>query len=343
MNRKRIQEHLKAKFDDWVNSITDKKVQAAVRHGSIITGGCIVSLLTGEPVNDYDVYFTDEETTYTVAKYYVDIFNKDTAEQKNRLGYKHKAMVLRGGNDAYIQDQIKEQGEWSWNTGMLQIPAGRVKIVVRSDGVKGNDKAVEDEDGPIAPSLNPERIMTDMDDIDYDKECEPPVPKKDEKTRKKYQPKFLTTNAVTLTDKIQCTVRFYGTPEEIHKNYDFVHCTNYWTSYYNQLVLHAESLEAILDKRLIYQGSLYPLSSIIRIRKFIQKGWKINAGQLLKMCFQLSKINLSDIHKLEDQLMGVDTMYFFDLIERLKEQQKHAPEGTIDQEYVCTLVDKIFG
>lgn len=340
MNKKRITEHLRAKFNDWLESITDNNVREMVKTHSIITGGCIVSLLTDEPVNDYDIYFTDMETAYAVAKYYVDIFNKENKnkkDKKNRFGYRHDALVLRGGDEQYIQSQIEGQGEWKWKSTMLDIPEGRIKIVIRSDGVAG-----EKEESP--PSLDPERMMTDMDDIDYDKEMEPnDKAKKDEKKEKKYQPKFLTSNAITLTDKIQCTIRFYGDPEKIHENYDFIHCTNYWTSYYDQLVLNTNALESIMDKRLVYRGSLYPLSSVIRIRKFLARGWKINAGQVLKMCFQLSELNLSDPHVLEDQLMGVDTMYFLDLIDMVKEKRAKNPDYVIDQQYVCSLVDKIFG
>src|SRR3546814_2013322 len=45
-----------------------------------------------------------------------------------------------------------------------------------------------------------------------------------------YRPVFVSTNAITLSDKIQIVLRFYGEADAIHENYDFVHCTNYWTS-----------------------------------------------------------------------------------------------------------------
>src|SRR3546814_1364029 len=45
-----------------------------------------------------------------------------------------------------------------------------------------------------------------------------------------YRPVFMSTNAITLSDKIQIVLRFYGEADAIHENYDFVHCTNYWTS-----------------------------------------------------------------------------------------------------------------
>ncbi len=49
-----------------------------VKKNSMITGGSIVSMLLNEPVNDYDVYFTNRETVKAVAKYYVDRFNPKT-------------------------------------------------------------------------------------------------------------------------------------------------------------------------------------------------------------------------------------------------------------------------
>ena len=51
-------------------------------------------------------------------------------------------------------------------------------------------------------------------------------------------------------------------PDQLHENYDFVHCTNYWTSWNNELVLRKEALEALLARELRYVGSKYPLCSI---------------------------------------------------------------------------------
>jgi hypothetical protein len=57
-------------------------------------------------------------------------------------------------------------------------------------------------------------------------------------------------------------------------------------------VLRAEALESILTKELRYVGSRYPLCSVIRTRKFLARGWTINAGQYVKMCFQISQLDL---------------------------------------------------
>lgn len=198
----------------------------------------------------------------------------------------------------------------------------RIKIFISSFGVA---------------SEKPNILEGPFEDI-YD------VIKDDEKENKKdkYRPVFLSQNAITLSDRIQLVVRFYGDADEIHKNYDFVHCTNYWTSKDRKLVLRPEATQAILCKELTYVGSKYPLCSVIRTRKFVRRGWIINAGQYLKMMFQLSLLDLSDIAVLEDQLTGVDSAYFSSLIEGLRTKQENDSAFKIGYEYVAKIVDKIF-
>lgn len=157
----------------------------------------------------------------------------------------------------------------------------------------------------------------------------------------KYRPVFLSSNAITLSDKVQLIIRFYGDPEEIHSNYDFAHCTSYWLSATGELVLPNEALQAILAKELVYRGSKYPLASVIRTRKFIQRGWVINAGQYLKMCMQLSDLDLSNVNVLEDQLTGVDLGYFSQIISLLREKQTENTDFKITMAYVTEIIDRI--
>ena len=75
MNLKNIKKHLNAKLKDWVSSIDDEAVRRVIEENTIITGGALVSLLQGQPVHDYDVYFRTKDAVITVAKYYVDKWN----------------------------------------------------------------------------------------------------------------------------------------------------------------------------------------------------------------------------------------------------------------------------
>jgi hypothetical protein len=206
----------------------------------------------------------------------------------------------------------------------------RIKVMINSDGI-----AEEDNPNDISIDEYIEQISTadEIEDIHLNDDGE---------GKPKYRPVFLSTNAITLSDKVQLVIRFYGEPEDIHKNYDFVHCTCYWTSWNGELELPARALEAILNKELFYTGSKYPVCSLIRTKKFIKRGWKINAGQYLKMAFQVSELDLKDISVLEDQLVGVDSVYFAVAVQALREKQEQDGSFTFDSTYLATVIDRIF-
>lgn len=153
----------------------------------------------------------------------------------------------------------------------------------------------------------------------------------------KYQVAFLSQNAISLTDDIQIVLRFSGDVEKIHSTFDFIHATNYFT-FAGGLTTNIEALQSIITKTLRYQGSLYPLTSVIRMKKFIQRGWTVNAGEILKMLFQVSELDLKDIFVLEEQLIGVDVAYFAKLIDVLKDHKRNE----ITNSMLSTLIDEVF-
>lgn len=223
---------------------------------------------------------------------------------------------------------------------------------------KGMDVSVNDEESRIKIYIKSQGIAEDVEAKDeaLDESTESyvdAISKADEVPADavevpgaKYYPVFMSANAITLSNKIQLIIRFYGEPEEIHSNYDFLHCTCYWASWENKVHWTAEALDCIINKELFYRGSKYPICSIIRTRKFLKRGWSINAGQYLKMCFQVSELDLTNIATLEDQLTGVDSLYFMQAIESLKkvaeEKAANGERFTFDSTYLATIVDKIF-
>ena len=315
---KTIKAVITKKINKWIESVDDTTVKELLKSGVIVTGGCIVSMLQGEEVNDFDVYLRDKTTALAVANYYVSKFK---ATHPANMDF-----------ELYVEDTPDYLG------------VERVKIVAKSVGIASDDgksstgeykyfEAFPDEQGSAYISRvmdNPEEIEDVHEDTSI--EAKRVEPKGD------FRPVFLSGNAITLSDKIQIVLRFYGTPEEIHENYDFVHCTSYWSNFNDKLVLNPAALECILSKELRYIGSKYPICSLVRLRKFITRGWRINAGQILKMAMQVSALDLTSVEVLADQLTGVDTAYFVQLIERLKEKD---PER-IDTAYLVEIVDRMF-
>lgn len=215
--------------------------------------------------------------------------------------------------------------------GEVVVEEERIKIRVQSAGIAENsDSAADEAEYSVDEYL---KTVNDADEV-------PAVVV--EKEIEKYKPIFLSTNAITLSGKIQIVIRFYGEPDKIHENYDFVHATNYWT-FETKTVLKPEALEATMSKDLHYIGSKYPICSLVRTRKFIKRGWNINAGQFVKIAFQISKLDLTDLAVFEDQLVGVDSVYFLNFIDALQKKQETEPNFVLDQQYLTTVIDKIFG
>lgn len=159
--------------------------------------------------------------------------------------------------------------------------------------------------------------------------------KKKDDTSKAYRIAFLTTNAITLTGGIQIILRYTGKPADIIKSFDFVHVTNYFT-FNDGVVLNEEALESIITKNLKYQGSDYPVASLFRIRKFLYRGFRVSAGELFKISYDISKLNLDDPDIMTDQVIGVDVIYFNEAISKLAEKK------TFDRSYIYEVVNQIF-
>ncbi len=302
MKAKTIKAVLGSIHREFVNSIEDENVRNLVNKDAIITGGAIASMLLGEKVNDYDYYFRTRETALAVANYYVGLFNK-----------------LNPDFNVSEPPSVKEKD-------------GRVMIYIQSKGV-AYDSDLMGEVRYFDHGFRTDELEMDLETV---------VNAIQENHEVKYKPVFLSRNAITLDNKIQLVLRFYGEPEEIHSNYDFIHCTNYYLPFEHKLVLNPNALESLLTKELKYMGSKYPICSVIRTRKFVKRGWSINAGQYLKMCFQISELDLTNFDVLEEQLIGVDTYYFQQIIQILREKQEKDPGFKLDANHLAVIIDKIF-
>lgn len=307
MKAKTINAIISGKLHDWLKTIDNPEVKEAIEKNTICTGGAIASMLLNEQVSDFDFYFRNRETALKVAQYYVERFKANPPPR------------FKGGEE--VQIYIDESAE------------DRVKIIVRSAGIAGENSSLQYEYFESRPDQRGGEYVAEV--LDHaEKDEADPTPN----DKPKYRPMFLSANAITLSNHVQIVLRFYGEPEQIHANYDFVHVTNYWTSWDKAVVLKPEALEALITKELRYIGSKYPLCSIIRIRKFIARGWTINAGQILKMAMNLQQFNLLNLAILEEQLTGVDVAYFLDVIERLK-----AKDSTkVDAAYLIEIIDRMF-
>jgi len=289
----------------------------------ICTGGAPASMLLGEDVNDFDLYFKNRWAVSDIATHYVERF-------------------LKFQPDCKIRPSVQVTDE-----------PNRVRIHIQSAGVagEGGDKTYEyfeatpDERAAndfldkmeVDPSERDIRESIDAIEVDPTKTND-----KKPKDKEPFRPRFLSENAISLSDDIQIIIRFFGSVEEIHQNYDFAHCKCAYDYANDSLSTPPSALLSLMSRTLYYTGSLYPLCSMFRMRKFIDRGWHISAGEILKMGFQLSELDLRDVMVLRDQLIGVDMAYFAELLDII-DNEKAGQEGKpIDASYIGQLVDRVF-
>lgn len=329
MKAKIIKSVLRRKLKAWVESIDNEDIKKVVSENAIITGGAIVSLLLNEEVKDFDVYFRTPEAAYKVADYYLKKFMKESNGVPKFEGNVVTAMYLA---DIHKHD-LKSINEWIESCAKTKPENNRLRIVVKSAGIAGEESGQGTY--KYFEASSPE------DAADYVEEA---IEKKEDEKKEKpsYRPVYMTSNAITLADGIQIVIRFYGEVNKIHENYDYAHCLNYWQSWDGKLDLNPVALECIINKELRYIGSKYPLCSLFRMRKFLKRGWTINVGQILKIALQITTLKLSDISVLEDQLIGVDTAYFAQVIDLCQKKAELSKSDEIDYTYLIEIIDRVF-
>lgn len=348
MKAKTIQQEILAKVNEFALSIDDAQLQEDVIKKSVVTGGCIASMFLQEKVNDYDMYFTDNNVVFRLAVYYIKKMQETTdypmcirltfnSGESASEALNHPLFKLRidDASVALRKDESETDDEESFDSVFWDN-----KLLVSAHG-----QFLDNKDELNQIMCNVERVeiyvassglAEDLQDTDQHPDAG------DSEGKEKYRPVFLSSNAITLSDKIQLVLRFTGKPEEIHESYDFVHATNYWTDK-EGLVTNSEALESLLARELIYRGSLYPLASIFRTRKFIQRDWSCHVGNYVKMAMQLNEFDLSNVRVLEEQLTGVDALYLGQVIATVKNKLKDNPSFEFNAMYVCELCDRMMG
>lgn len=301
MKLKTIERVIHQKIREWALTLP-KELQQPALDNVIVTGGCIASMFLQEKVNDFDLYFKDVEVLRKVCEHYL--------QRANEVN-KDAALVLLDASEKEEVDKalslknIKQEDVHRLNAKIIALANLEIdQIKFFSEKYHGAGAAINEQ------SHNGNET---------------------------YLIEFISPNAISLSDDIQIVNRFHGDPDEIHKNFDFAHATNYWTRN-SGIVTNNLALECLLTKELKYIGSKYPLTSVIRIKKFVKRNYTINAGEMLKIMFQISELDLKDPFVLEEQLIGVDVAYFSTLIRIIQ----NSDDKVITSHFLNGLIDKVF-
>jgi hypothetical protein len=154
------------------------------------------------------------------------------------------------------------------------------------------------------------------------------------------RPLAMTGNAVYLSFGIQLMTVFYGEPAWMVSIYDFHHCSGYYARREGQLVVLEEARRAIATKSLRYRpGRTFPMLSVLRLPKFIARGYTIDLGQLFQLVADVATVGLGDREKVKQllKLLSEKDSRFT----RALAAAEVLPDGPIDNAALGTILNTI--
>lgn len=142
-------------------------------------------------------------------------------------------------------------------------------------------------------------------------------------------PTFTTTDTAWThidqdKDQYQLICAAYAEPEEMVRNFDFSCCMGAWTLE-TDFVLDDNFLKHCSQRRLVFNTNAgFPICSLWRAQKFIQRGWKLPGIEAIKLGLAIHHLHLNDRRELKRQLMGIDTLFLKDLTDALDKSKEVA-------------------
>lgn len=127
---------------------------------------------------------------------------------------------------------------------------------------------------------------------------------------------FETTNCVTINTndvKVQLCKYIYPTMEQLVESFDFAHVQVAYDVFTQEVVYTEQAKESFISRTTTFTGSEYPLSSLIRLNKYYERG-RIKGrgliGEALLIFKAILERGFKDYEDFKDQLNAVDLNFF---------------------------------
>lgn len=135
-------------------------------------------------------------------------------------------------------------------------------------------------------------------------------------------PTFTTTDTAwthndgKMTYQLICCL--FGKPEQVIQAFDFTCCMGAWIPRTNEFELDPLFLKHCSQRRLVFNpNAKFPICSLWRAFKFIQRGWKMPAVESIKLALSIHHLNIADRKELKRQLLGIDTLFLKEMTDAL--------------------------
>jgi hypothetical protein len=139
--------------------------------------------------------------------------------------------------------------------------------------------------------------------------------------------------------------RFFNSAEEVLSYFDYECCKAAYDFKIQQLIVSPMFWPSLQLRQLIYTSSLYPIGALIRLQKYVQRGYKPDYASILRLYKDLKALKTEDPEILEDQIGGLygctldlKNLTIDQIIEKIEDTVIFEKRG----EYVEVDLDNVF-
>lgn len=142
---------------------------------------------------------------------------------------------------------------------------------------------------------------------------------------------FDTPNAISYCKnnrKIQLIKKFYGDPTDVLKRFDLTVCQCAYIPFpytsQNMFVMSDSFLEHLSLRLLVYNtNGDHPINSLYRVVKFLKRGYKVPAVELVKLALRINNLEINTYRDLKEELEGIDTILLKDFTDSLIDKKEN--------------------
>jgi hypothetical protein len=114
-----------------------------------------------------------------------------------------------------------------------------------------------------------------------------------------------------------------GDPIQVLRHFDFTMCKAALDLTTKEFTFDNRFFADLSQRRLIFQtATLYPITSLLRARKFMARGYTMSNIELLKLALTINSLNLKNYGDLKDQIIGIDSLLLTAMMENLSSAEK---------------------
>lgn len=266
--------------------ISEKINEEWINKNCYIAGGACVSNATRQPIHDIDIYFKTKEAR--------DLFISEISEERyfSKSSNEWKALIMY---DSLLENGVIEIGDEK-NFTDLECLISSEKF---RDAIVFNLKNKYDDYTIPKPLFEKQKWML-SNGYDYVLLERNHFSVEDNE--------FLGNKSITIIRNdmfYQFILRFYGDPQKMmDETFDFQHCKIAYDLEINEYITTQETWEALSKRELHYVNSFYPISSLKRLYKYGNRGFKWNNNEFVKIIRDIHKVDVENKFVLEDQLIG---------------------------------------